>query len=135
MILNVLRVNGCMAVNRLVMVVDDEADILTTAKQILDVFGYPSLLVREAAQVLETAGKAQPMVILQDVVMPGLHVEKLVRQLKKGALTKNIPVILFSASLTIREICRQAKADGYVLKPFDLSELRAMLEKYAGKPS
>ncbi len=121
--------------NKLVLVVDDEPDILTTIKQILDLFGYPSILVQEASKVVEAAKKSRPRVILQDVIMPGLHVEGLVRQLKKDPDTKGIPVILFSASASIKETSKRAGADGYVRKPFDLKELRELLDRYAAPQS
>ena len=117
--------------NKLVMVVDDEPDILTTAKQILGLFGYPCVLVQEASLVVDTARKTKPMVILQDVIMPGPRVEKLVRQLRKDPDTKGIPILLFSASASIKETSKRAGADGYVRKPFDLKELREVLDRHA----
>ena len=116
--------------NKLVLVADDEPDILTTIKQILDLFGYPSVLVQEASKIADTAKKSRPRVILQDVIMPGLHVEGLVHQLKKDPDTKGIPIILFSASASIKETAKRAGADGYVRKPFDLKELRELLDRY-----
>ncbi len=120
-----------MALNKLVMVVDDEPDILSTAKQILDVFGYSCVLVQDADKVLEAARKAKPLLILQDVIMPGLNVDKLMRELKADPALKGTPVLLFSASVNVRETAKRVGAEGFILKPFDLKQLKELLDKYA----
>ncbi len=118
---------------RLVLVADDEPDILSTAKQILDLFGYPSVLVQEAGAIFDMALERKPMVILQDMLMPGLQLQKLVQQLHAHPDTKGIPIVLFSASAAVQETVKKVGVDGFILKPFDLKQLRAMLEKYAAQ--
>ncbi|MBS3062851.1 MAG: response regulator [Candidatus Diapherotrites archaeon] len=121
-----------MASKKLVMIADDEPDILETAKQLLQVFGYPSVTVDDAKKIVETVRKNKPALLLQDVVMPNLDVPKLVQELRSSPETKALPVILFSAYVNIKEVCKKSGADGYIMKPFDLPELKALLAKYAG---
>jgi response regulator RpfG family c-di-GMP phosphodiesterase len=42
--------------------------------------------------------------------------------------TKRIPVILFSANDEIEKISRRIKANGYLKKPFDISEFKKTIE-------
>ena len=44
--------------------------------------------------------------------------------------TKNIPVIMVSASPGLAEMAKSAGADDYLEKPFHLKELLATVEKY-----
>jgi CheY-like chemotaxis protein len=56
------------------------------------------------------------------------------RFLKQQDATKNIPVIMISASAYIKEKVEEAGADDYIEKPFRAKTLIEMMEKYLAVP-
>ncbi len=61
--------------------------------------------------------------ILMDLRIPKIGGEQATRLVKDKSTTKHIPVILFSAHKELEQACDRAKADGFLKKPFDVSDL------------
>jgi|SRR6185312_7511569 len=51
-------------------------------------------------------------------------------RLKKNASTKDIPVIIVSADLTLKKIVNEFCADDYVEKPFSIDDMEKLIKKY-----
>jgi len=106
-----------------ILIADDDKAIVDSISAILDLSGYEVLKVPDGTSVIE-AVKALPDLILLDIQMPGHNGQTVCRQLKRQASTKDIPVIIVSASMDIREKAEQAGADDYLEKPFDMDILQ-----------
>ena len=72
-----------------------------------------------------------PQVILMDNWIPDTGGVIATQSIKQEADLKDIPVIYFSANNDIQSLARQAGADTYLEKPFDLNELEAVIDKVA----
>jgi two-component system cell cycle response regulator DivK len=48
--------------------------------------------------------------------------------LKTDTATHDIPVIFFSANSNVTQLAREAQADYFLQKPFDISELEAIVQ-------
>jgi len=81
------------------------------------------------AEALEQVHRALPEVVLADVVMPGIDGMALLKALRTNPLTCAVPVILLSgrADEEARVQAFELAADGYLIKPFTLRELRARI--------
>lgn len=106
-----------------ILIADDDKAIVDSIGAILDLLGYEVLKVPDGTSVLD-AVKALPDLILLDIQMPGHNGQTVCRQLKRQASTKDIPVIIVSASMDIKDKAREAGADDYLEKPFDMNVLQ-----------
>lgn len=70
-----------------------------------------------------------PDLILMDVKLPDGNGIQLCRKLKQSLDTRHIPVIIMSANATAEESSKEAYADDFIAKPFDLDELLRRIER------
>jgi two-component system OmpR family response regulator len=121
-----------------VLVVEDEADLLSSLAKALREEGYA---VDEAEDGEEGLFKAQSWdydAIILDVMLPQLDGWTLLQELRKE---KKVPVLMLTARDALRDRVRglDTGADDYLTKPFDLDELlarlRALIRRGAGQAS
>src|SRR5438876_9311212 len=87
-----------------VLVVDDEPSILHSTRLLLEQMGFEVSTCQATEDILPTARRERPGVILQDVRMPGLDLGALLRTLRADRELSAIPVVVFSASMDMDEI-------------------------------
>jgi CheY-like chemotaxis protein len=116
-----------------ILIADDDKAIVDSIGAILDLSGYEVLKVPDGTSVID-AVKALPDLILLDIQMPGHNGQTVCRQLKRQASTKDIPVIIVSASMDVRQKAEQAGADDYLEKPFDMEVLQQKVFNLLNKP-
>jgi DNA-binding response OmpR family regulator len=82
-----------------------------------------------ASQALELVQEVNPDIVVSDVLMEGMRGEELCRRLKRSIETSHIPVVLLSRLGESIDIIHglEAGATDYIVKPFDLSVLKARL--------
>jgi CheY-like chemotaxis protein len=83
--------------NEKILLVDDNPTNLKVLTDALEPHGYSILVAPGGEVALKTAGRAQPDLILLDVMMPGLDGIETCRRLKADEATRDIPVIFISA--------------------------------------
>ena len=113
-----------------ILVVDDEPDILEFLQVILEEEGY-AVLTSDKGEFLEhlhTGGL--PDLILVDVLLSGKDGRQIVRHLKSQEETKPIPVIMVSAHPSAEETAREAGAEDFLAKPFEIDALLAKVAHY-----
>jgi two-component system, NtrC family, nitrogen regulation response regulator NtrX len=113
-----------------VLVVDDEPDIRSTVKEILEDEGYQVSLAASAAAAREARTQARPDVILLDIWMPELDGISLLREwAASGALT--CPVIMMSGHGTVETAVEATRLGAYdfVEKPISLAKLLLTIER------
>lgn len=118
-----------------VLVVDDEPDVLDSTAQVLSANGFEVETAGQAAQVLPAVLRFRPALLLQDINMPDLDLDVLVRDLRADLRLRGLRVLLFSASESIEETARRVGADGFVQKPFDARRIRQVLERALARPA
>lgn len=116
-----------------ILVIDDYADNLTLIRSIINIKlpGYEVILANSGKMGIELAMEELPEVILLDIFMPEMDGFKVCRHLKEKDKTRWIPIILISAyghdtSLRIEGL--ETGADAFLSKPYDASELVAMIK-------
>ncbi|WP_207536042.1 response regulator [Desertivirga arenae] len=114
-----------------VLIFDDDVDILSICTYILEEQGWEVQTSSHCNNIVETVRGFMPQVILMDNWIPDTGGVVATQTLKKEADLKTIPVIYFSANNDIQSLARQAGADTYLEKPFDLNELEAVIDKVA----
>ncbi len=58
-----------------------------------------------------------------DVYLSGMDGRKICKQIKEDDKTKYIPVIIFSANKSMKEVFTEAGANDFIGKPFNMDEL------------
>jgi DNA-binding NtrC family response regulator len=114
----------------LVLVVDDEPDIRSTVKEILEDEGYQVVVAENAAAAREMRRSARPDVVLLDIWMPDLDGISLLREWSgSGGLT--CPVIMMSGHGTVETAVEATRLGAYdfVEKPISLAKLLLTIER------
>lgn len=112
-----------------IVIVEDDPDILEPMTIILLSAGYEISGFGDGSSLVEGNYRI-PDIFLLDRHLPGINGLDLCRFLKTQQNTKDIPVIIISASYDIAALAKQAMADGSLPKPFRMLELRAIVAHY-----
>ncbi len=109
-----------------VLLADDNADMREYVARLLSEH-FSVETVTDGASALARARAEPPDLILSDVMMPGMDGYQLLRALRAGELTRDIPVIFLSARAGEESRIEglSAGADDYLIKPFSARELLA----------
>jgi CheY-like chemotaxis protein len=112
-----------------ILVVDDEFDILTAWRLLLERHGYAVLTASNGAAALEQIDKIRPDVIVSDCMMPVMSGLQLCAALYNAPSLRTVPIILCSA---VADIPAQPNPKiEYARKPLSLDALLAMLRRMA----
>ncbi len=124
-------------INRKVLIVDDEPDVLEVLAYNLRQEGYEPLTAEDGQKALELARVHQPSLILLDIMMPGMDGLEVCRQLRKLPETRESHVIFLTArSEEYAEMAGfEAGADDFLVKPIRpkalISRLKALSRRAA----
>ena len=116
-----------------ILLIDDDYDHLLTCSLILKRRGYEALTLAgcERMEYLITAVETfRPGLILLDHDMRCICGMDLTRMLKSHGEFKKIPVVYFSQRDDIVRLAKQAGADAYLRKPFNVDGLIDITGKY-----
>jgi len=111
-----------------VLVADDDPAILDVMRMMLEFEGYEVTTTPNGAAILQM-DSGLPDLLLLDIWMSGTDGREVCRKLKLNEKTKNIPVVLVSAIKDIEHSAREAGADDFIAKPFEMNELLQKIEK------
>ncbi len=110
---------------RTIMVVDDNPDLVTIIKTILEVKGFGVQTAQNGKEVFNLLGEQKPDLIILDIMMPQMDGLEVLTRLKGDPDTASIPVILLTAKVYFEDVQRGYKmgADFYIQKPFTKNQL------------
>jgi CheY-like chemotaxis protein len=111
-----------------VLILDDDIDILQICTIVLKKKGFDVQTFNNSSQVLSQVRSYQPDVILMDNWIPGPGGIEATRLLKLDPDTQHIPVIFFSANSNVTQLAHEARADYFLQKPFDITELEGIVQ-------
>jgi CheY-like chemotaxis protein len=117
---------------RLVLVVDDEADLLEIVSDRLEGAGYRVLTARDGLEALECVRAARPACVVLDLKMPRLSGFDALPAIRREAPETHIIVLTGSPNRPLAEACRARGADDFLLKPFDGGELLRLTARAFG---
>jgi CheY-like chemotaxis protein len=114
-----------------VLVVDDDPVVVALLAEALAARGY-RVLAALGAQALRLAREARPAVVLLDLQMPQMDGAEVCRRLRAEPATAAIPIILISADERPGTATGALAVDDRLPKPFDLNDLLAAVDRWAG---
>ena len=122
--------------NKKIMVVDDEEDILFTVCQMLEMSGYDVIKATDGNECIEKLNSFSklPDLILLDIMMPDLNGWDVAAKIKENPSWEKIPIVFLTAKGDTMSVgMGNLTADDYIVKPFDINDLRYRVKKIIGK--
>jgi two-component system phosphate regulon response regulator OmpR len=116
-----------MALNGRILIVEDDTSVRQMLAEYLGTHGYEVAEADHGTAMRETIEKCLPDVVLLDVNLPGEDGFTLARFLRER-YDVGIIMVTGSAEVADRVAGMEVGADDYVVKPFDLRELRARVK-------
>jgi len=113
-----------------VLVVDDDPDLVAICSIVLESEGYEVEAARNGSEAIDKLEQDDVDVVLLDVMMPVLDGLSVCKIVKSDPRTKDVPVVLISASTSLRERGKCC-ADAVLEKPFDIDYLVDMVGHFA----
>lgn len=115
--------------NYSVLIIDDNPTNLGVIGDYLEQVGFEIIAARNGSSGIMRAKRAQPDIILLDVMMPGIDGFETCRRLKLDDVTKDIPVIFMTALTSTEDKVKgfNVGAVDYVTKPIQYEEVVARL--------
>lgn len=112
-----------------ILIVDDEENIRLMLRRVLSDSRYAVEEAANGQQALEKIEQGKYSVILLDLRMPEMNGLQVIEKMKEMDI--NTPIVMMSAYGTVPEAVEAMKSGAmdYLVKPFDLDELKMTLER------
>lgn len=116
---------------RKILLADDSVTAQNMGRKILADAGYEVITVNNGSAALKKIAEQKPDLIVLDVYMPGYSGLEVCQRLKEVPDSSRIPILLTVGKLEPfkPEEARRVRADGFIVKPFEASELLSALTK------
>ena len=120
---------------RKILLADDSVTAQNMGRKILADAGYEVITVNNGSAALKKIAEVKPDLIVLDVYMPGYSGLEVCQRLKEAGDTARIPVLLTVGKLEPfkPEEAKRVRAEGFIVKPFEASELLSALTKLEDK--
>jgi DNA-binding response OmpR family regulator len=120
------------AAPKVVLIAEDEEPIAQALAYLVEDAGYSPVIAAHGKAALEIALAQRPDLIITDLMMPQMSGKEFISALRAALDSATPPIILMTAAG--RRYTDAAGANALLSKPFDLSEVEALLERYLGDP-
>lgn len=107
------------------LIVDDEEHIRYLYSEELSEAGYEVITAESGHRLLEKIEKEKPDLVVLDIKMVDYNGLDLLQDIRNKFY--NLPVVLCTAYDTFKEDMKSIAADFYVIKSFDLTELKTKI--------
>lgn len=113
-----------------ILIVDDDQGITEVMKIILEEQGFKVSISSGSEQIDKLVDTNKPHLLLLDILMYGTSGPEIVKLLKDKSASKDIPIVMMSASENTKKIAKSVGADGYLEKPFNIDHLVEVVNKH-----
>ena len=110
-----------------ILVADDDRAVRDALRRALSLGGYDVALAQGGQEALDAIAVATPDAIVLDIGMPDVDGLEVCRRLRRAG--DRVPILMLTARDAVADRIEglDAGADDYLVKPFDVGELRARL--------
>ncbi len=129
------------ATKPLVLVVEDEAALVTMLRYNLEKQGFRVDEAVDGEEALTRIAETVPDIVLLDWMLPVVSGIEVCRQIRRRPATRDLPVIMVTARTEDQDAVRglNTGADDYITKPFNmdalLARMRALLRRSGAMPA
>ena len=116
-----------------ILLIEDEGNIREAIGFILSRTGWEVQGHGNGATAIEAVTRTKPDMVILDIMLPGLSGFEILRALRDGAETAQLPVLMLTAKGQARdqEAAFEMGADAYLTKPFSNADLLATVARLA----
>lgn len=114
--------------NKKILIVDDEIDILFLLKKKLENEGFQVITAVDGKDGVEKVRKENVDLIVLDIIMPVMNGFSMLKELRVSAKTKEIPVIILTARHAMKDTFEAMNVDCFFEKPYDVNELTGKIK-------
>ena len=120
---------------RKILLADDSVTAQNMGRKILADAGYEVITVNNGSAALKKIAELRPDLVVLDVYMPGYSGLEVCQRLKEAPETADMPVLLTVGKLEPfkPEEAQRVRANAFIVKPFEASELLSTLSKLEDK--
>lgn len=122
--------------HELILVVDDEAKVVTLARDYLEKYGFRVISANDGLTALAAARRERPDMIILDLMLPGMNGKEVCRILRRES---DAPIIMLTALTEESDQVAglELGADDYINKPFSprtlVARVQAVLRRAQGQ--
>ncbi len=114
-----------------VLIIDDDISCLDVMQLVVNDLGYESYTFPTwKSETIQEIIDIAPDVIILDEWLIGVKGSDLCIILKSINQLRRVPIYLVSGSDGLAEIAKKSQADGYIEKPFNISEIEELVLRY-----
>ena len=121
-----------------ILVVDDDPDIGTMLKMMLEFKGYGVMLLNSAEKACDVLDKNPINLVILDMLIAGDNGTDVCMAIRNNKESAQVPVMMISALPDARKTCLDAGANEFISKPFEMDafakRVRQMLENGHSEP-
>jgi len=119
-----------------ILIVEDEDNIAAALEFLLLRAGHSYRRIARGAGALDEMRARRPDLVLLDIMLPDISGYEIVGAVRADPDLRMVRVLLMTArgSVVERRKGLALGANGFIAKPFELSELRAEIERLLGTP-
>lgn len=118
-------------ISKKIIIVDDDIAILDSLSLVLDFEGFEVETFERGTEIFNCLeNDKKPDVILLDMWLLHEDGRDICKKLKSDEATKDIPVIIMSASRGLESTALRSGADAFISKPFEFDEVIGKLNKF-----
>lgn len=112
-----------------ILLVDDEQDLVWAVRHSLSDEGYEVLTAGNGLEALTAARNHHPDLIVLDIVMPRLDGLQVCHRLRRDPTLAAVPILFLTVRSAVEDRIQglDEGADDYLVKPFDMGELKARI--------
>jgi CheY-like chemotaxis protein len=114
-----------------VLLVDDDRTTTALLKTLLELDGYDVTVVGRGVDVIPTAEKVQPDIVLTDYHLADMEGVEIVSNLRQHPTLSGVPIVVASGMDKSREVLAVG-ANEFIGKPFEPDHLPALFNKLLG---
>lgn len=114
-----------------ILIAEDDRGILEALQIMLEDEGYEVKTTADGHMV-QAMKEDLPDLLVLDIWLAGMDGTGICQYLKSQERTRNVPIIICSANKDTQRLARACGADDFLAKPFEMADLLAKVEKYAG---
>ena len=118
-----------------VLVVEDNPDLSLMIETILRFEQIPANRVGEIDKLTESLLSHAPKLLIMDMLLSGHNGADICRGLKRSDKWANLKIMMISAYPDAEKVCKDAGADDFISKPFDMDEFTGKVRRLLGQSS
>ena len=116
-----------------IMIVDDETDVLISLKTVFERNKYEVITVTNGIECIKEIEKGFKGIVLMDLMMPEMDGWETIQEIVNLGLSKNVSIAIITGNGT-KDSQKMSSLGSYVFdymtKPLDIAQLLSIVEKY-----